>query len=303
MASPHIAKLSLVEYDSKKHRVEDLSLALLDGKFYENTGQFPLASQDKPRLGGAFMRLGFTEQVAGSGTAGTPPPINLLLRSCGWTYVNTPSTSDVYTMNGLLTSGGLTVDVYYGNAIKGSLTSAIMESGRLAFRHGEPIKLEAGLVGLYTAPTEASGSAVLATQATPLVCKTLATTTLGGDVMRGLKECIIDFGSEAPMREGFDSGSTQGYYAAKPVNQEPKAELLFEFLDYSTANYYTDMTSETGLALSIVTGATAGNILTVAGTGYMNDFVKIEEVDGIYQVRLSLSFGWGSGEPLVLSFT
>src|SRR5512146_738858 len=62
---------------------------------------------------GEGIKISFTAELKGSGTAGTPPEIGVLLEACGMTHTNSPGVSDTYDPNSDLESVQGSVTIYF----------------------------------------------------------------------------------------------------------------------------------------------------------------------------------------------
>lgn len=77
-------------------KVEEPSWANEDASMIERPATKNLMSPEQQIFGGSLMTVTFSTEVKGSGTAGTPPEIDPLLRCCGLGVTNVPATSDTY---------------------------------------------------------------------------------------------------------------------------------------------------------------------------------------------------------------
>jgi len=299
MAAPHITAMSEVEFDSVSHRVENLNIDPVKSDVHETTGQIPISKRDTPVTGAQWTEPSFDYWLAGSGTAGTPPAFDAALLSCGLNYANDPGTSDTYLVTGDLVTDTTPVDITQslGDAVSIACKGCVGNMS-IALRPGEPAKASFTFAGKYTEPTEAALSASIATSAHPPACKGMVI-TVGTKTLK-LKEVNINLNNEnnSPNYSIYD---TTGIEAPDLVNQMPEWDVLAVLPDFSTANYWADLTAETETAFSAVLGATAGNILTITGDGYLRAAPEITDVGGVVCVRLRYRMGWGADNTKLTS--
>lgn len=77
-------------------KVEDPSWANEDASMIERPAVKNNMSPEQQVYGGSLKTVTFTTEIKGSGTAGTPPEIDPLLRTSGLGVTNVPATSDTY---------------------------------------------------------------------------------------------------------------------------------------------------------------------------------------------------------------
>lgn len=296
MTNPHIIELSRFEWNSKLHRVEDVSdLSMTQATMTDNINQFPNTNEDKPFVGVQWAELGFTTQISGSGTAGTAPKDDLLYKACGLKHVNSPGTSDTYSWSGLTHTDftALAVDWAIGNTLKQSITGM---AGTAVFqkRPGMPERGLWSWSGLYAIPTEAALSSALDSDADPVVCKNLVTTLNTVDVIQ--KEVDIDLSVETNAPNENISASN-GVDAPDIIKSGPPiTRILMELPALSALDFLSLFTAQTKITYVSVLGTSAGNIITDTVEGFMISPPVFSNLNGILMVEIVIKSSTESGD-------
>lgn len=89
--------------------VEDLDWSFADVIMHQRNPVKPSLGSLGDLFAGALIEITGRVELKGSGTAGTPPEIDALLRGCSHKVVNVPATSDTYS---LISTGQESVTVY-----------------------------------------------------------------------------------------------------------------------------------------------------------------------------------------------
>ena len=281
----HLMKLSEVEWGSKNHRCFEVDFNPIRKDSHRGTHQFPITKRDYFVPGALWTEPSFSIWGSGSATAGTPPEIDALLQATGLAYANSPGVSDTYTADGALGTNqvAVNVDTYIGDGLKVDSDNCVF-GATLTMRPGEPVRWDFRGAGTYVAPTEAAGSAALATSAHPVACKGL-TMTLATDTLV-IKEYIARLGNQNSS-PNYDICGTHGVASPELTDQDVTAEMLVVLPTFATENYFTNFTTPLKVAFSGVVGATAGNILTITCDYYQYDYA-LEDVNGVLCARLFL---------------
>lgn len=300
--SPHLLVNTRLEYGSAVHLVRLNSPDIEKVEMFNQTDQLPQDKADPPRVGKQWTELSFSEEIYGSGTAGTEPPLATALKACAWKAANDPGASETYSMNNNLSDDltAATFDVYHGNDVKNSCPDSV-GSMNFLLEPGMPGIFNFDFGGKYVVPSEAEGSASKHTGARPPVCVNL-TATIGGKTLV-LKKL-----------EGGDGNTTDnpnpdlveefGIGTGNIVSKEPFITATFEFPDFSELNAVTSLLAETKLAISAVLGAVAGNIITFTMDGFLraNPENSIDSGKLIQKLDLVMSYQDGD-DPLEIAFT
>lgn len=296
----HLTKLTVCEWDSKKHRVMNYSGGPV-GDVHNAHDQVPIADRNHPIDGAMWATWNGSTYIPGSGAAGTAPPTALLLKAVGASETVNAGVSVVYTFAGAIASTTpVTIDTYIGNTYKVQTTACVGDA-TFRFLPGQRAIADWSLNGTYTAPTEAAGSAVIEVAASPEPCKGLAC-TLNSDTLI-LKSITIPLNNETDV-PNYDLNAVTGVSTPNLIDTNPAMEIVAVMPALATANYYTDLLAETEMAFSMVIGATVGNILTVTADTYLAAVPELIEEGGKLGVRLLLETGWlSTNTKLTFTYT
>jgi len=302
MAAPWFDTQTRVEDGTNLLAVQNIKPDWIVSESYDNNINRPIATRDIPRAGKIWTEPGFESQIAGSGAAGTAPPEGTLFAAAGMAEAVVVSTSVTYTWSLThATTKIAALSQFIGNGLKQPSTNCLLDAvfrGRV----GAPLIAAWSGWGQYTAPTEATGSDTLGTKAVPIIGRDL-TGTLASDSLH-IREFDIALNNESNSpNDRLTGSSTTGVDLPDLVDSTPTLSLLAEIPAFSTENYYTDYTSGTTLALSMVYGASAGNILTITGTFYLNAAPAVEWVNKTAYHRLTADMGYDTSELLKFTFT
>lgn len=286
MAAPHKQKLTEVVVSTKV-------IPVFGGTANINTGDTHLRSEAQPLFGrgkpsSGILRSGMSGllvEIAGSGTAGTAPNIDAFWEMCGLIGTNDPGVSEIYAYGATLNHVSSTVGVFQGDALQQDMADGV-GTAIITGEVGKPLMASLDYLGRWTAPTEASNAVVLATSADAPILKA-ATMTLNSDdlVWRSFELALNNTLTERP-----DASEANGIAVPLITNRNNTLKLVFETPDFSTANHWTDWNASTKLPFSLVVGATAGNIITIAGDTYIAAAPTITEDGELYVTELDLEF-------------
>lgn len=301
MATPDVIVLTKISADGTLFQASDVDFTNANANVFENTAQFPLSRQDRPRMGEVWSKAAFSVQLAGSGidpsVTATPPVFDALLTACSLKKTVNVGTSVVYESEGTTVTlgaanAGVTINQVIGDQYKNIIGVAV---GKLVleFTNGEPGKAIFDFDGKYIAPTDASSSDTLGTTARPPVCKAM-TVTLGG-INLIPKKVTIDLGNVILSPRG-DLTGTNSIINALVVDQQPVITVEAEKIAVATFNSVTRAIAETKTTLAIVLGATVGNILTIGCDMYPMDVPQFSDVGGILGQTLVYKQSWASGD-------
>lgn len=293
---PHVIAATTMEWGSKTHRVFDVSWDVVNADVYDTTVQMPMTKRNHPVPGALYTVISFKTLLAGSGAgagAAKTPPMGALLKACGLKETISTTVSTTYAWTGDLTTDTTPVDIdlYLGAAVKLPIGSAV---GNVSFDFtaAQPCVMTFDMVGTYTAPTEAAGSADDETHGNPFPCKNM-TLTVGTKTLV-TKNLTINLNNENNA-VNYDAAAANGIDDPDLVNQNPTFSVLAEMPAFSTANYWTDLAAETNTVLAAVLGVGASNINTFAMSGYLRAHPVISDVNGIAAIGLDYQMGTLSG--------
>lgn len=293
MTAPHIFNETEIEWDSKAHRVFNLTDDPLKKDSFPSTGHVPIKFREHVVAGGLWTEIGFSVWAAGSGVVATAPPFGPLMIAAGLDENVDAGVSVTYDCDGALklNTTAVDIDIAYGDLLKIECNDTVMNMIQ-TFRPGEPVETAFEGAGTYTVPTEAAITASIETKAHPVAAKGL-TVTLANETLV-MKECVLNLGNENNS-PNYDIAATNGVQKPIVTDTDPTVEILALIPATGTADYFSDFISEAKLAFSLVLGSVAGNIMTVTADLYLRDYT-MTTVDGIAAIRLIGEHSWTSGE-------
>ena len=254
-------------------------------------------------LGKLYVEVDLEIEVKNGGTRGTVyPPMSALLQSAALVETVNAGTSVVYAPTSAPFSASyfgpgksVTISVYE-NGIYHSVKGCIATSCKFVMKAGKFWLLQMKLRGLYVAPTDAAFPSVTYVETVKPPVWASGTFTIDG-FSAVLSGCDIDFGLEAALRE--DPTTPYGVKGFLITGRDPKGTMDPE-LD-SVANYdiFGKMVSRNEGALSVSTGATSGNIITIACPKVQYGDVKYGDRGGVRIVQVPLNFNQSSGDDWI----
>lgn len=272
-----------------------------------NTGDTHLRSEAQPIFArgpgvSGIQRsviAGLLVEIAGSGSAGTAPNIDALYEACGLKGTNDPGVSEIYAHDATISHTAVTLEAYQGDTLQQDLTSG---AGNMVITGtpGIPLMGSFDLNGIWTAPTEDTNAATLATSADAPIFKA-STMTLASDdlVWRSFELNLNNEVTERP-----DGGATEGIAPPLITNINHRITLVAEVPAFSVANYWTSWEGSTKMAFSMVVGSTAGNIITITASLYHAAAPVMSFDGGIQLVTLDLEVSeLADDDQLAIAFT
>lgn len=211
--------------------------------------------------------LVFSTELAGSGTAGTPPPWGKLLMMCGFAETVTATSRVEYTP---AQSGFKSATVFAENNGLLEQYCYMMGASKLDFVVGSIPGLEVASKGLVTSVaagslgaktftawrrSQAVGS--INTSKMTLGAVTYAAGVIGGGTNFDFKSYTLDCGQDVQILE-LAASRTVGIYDMKP-----KVEVVVDLTPAQHAQFVNDMKAGNTTGLGFVHGAAAGSKLVV----------------------------------------
>jgi len=205
------------------------------------------------------VQVTFEVEYAGSGTAGTAPRYGSLLKACGFSETLVASTSATYAP---VSSSFSSVTIYYStDGVRHKVTGCRGTFSLNLTANQIPV-INFTMTGQYVAPTDtADPTPTFTNQATPRIFNDTYTTafTLFSETDLPLQSCQLDVGNEIVYRELVNSDKE-----VTLVNRAGSGSLVIEMPTLASHDFFADAVASTTGNLSIVHGATAGNIITLA---------------------------------------
>lgn len=205
------------------------------------------------------VQVTFEVEYAGSGTAGTAPRYGSLLKACGFSEVLVDNSSATYAPT---SSGFKSVTIYYStDGVRHKVTGCRGTFSLNLTANQIPV-INFTMTGQYVAPTDtADPTPTFTNQAAPKIFNDTNTTafTLFSETDLSLQSCQLDVGNEIVYRELVNSDKE-----VTLVNRASSGSLVIEMPTLASHDFFADAVASTAGNLSIVHGATAGNIITLA---------------------------------------
>lgn len=240
--------------------------------------------------GGRLESRSFDVEVKGSGTAGTPPEIDELLRSCAMAVTNVPATSDTYKP---ASSSHESCTIY--DYLDGKRTILTGCRGNLtgAGEAGGVFKFSFTMTGHVAAETDIA-------LASPTYDSTVPVALVSVPFSIGAYSAIInalnfDMGNTVSMPP--DISASDGYGEIQIVSRGITGSFDPENVLIATNDFKDDFISGTNLVLDTgVIGGTAGNKVQITLPAvYYNDFSDGDR-DGISTLEMPFAALESSGD-------
>lgn len=206
---------------------------------------------------GLHVVVEFDTELAGSGTAGTAPAWGPLLRGCGYAEVVSAGVSTVYSP---ITQSieSLYMKFWMGatlHVLKGARGTAKIT----ADAQGIPM-VHWTFTGLWVAPSEtaAASPTLTAFKKPAIVNKTNTPTFTVNSVPLVMRNFSLDLGNQVEPRLLVNSESVL------ITDHREQIDFTCEAVPVSTLDVYGLANAQTTVAVNLVHGVTAGNIITIA---------------------------------------
>lgn len=256
-------------------------------------------SPAQPLLGQRWYEISFVVELRGSGSEGTAPQaIGDLLESCGMAETVVGGASVTYDP---ASSSIKSCTIYaYLDGLQHQFHGC-RGNVRLLLNTGETAKLEFTMMGKYEAPTDvAIASPTYDSTVPPVVLD--SSFTFDSDATLLAQNLELDLGSVVSTRPDFNE--TTGIEGFAITAREgggsfnPEAELIAGY------DFWTIWTASTQKALSVVVGATAGNICTITCPKVVLEGLGYGDREGvrIFDIPFKLSRDSGDDE-IAIAFT
>ncbi len=251
----------------------------------------------------------FRLPLKGSGTAGTAPEFDAVLKSLGLDVTNAPATSDTYapvsTFSGAGNPGGsyscsLLVDGFRYAGKNGFCTAT------MAGDIGQPGFLEVTYTGGYVAPAADALEAVSGYDTTIPPAFMGGTFAIGGATPTGINAFSLDFGGNVVLIE--DVNDAHGIAGARLTDRTVTGTVSVEML-IARDDFALWAAGTTGAITTGVIGGTAGNRWALTITRAWRDTPSMAQEDGIVKHTIPFMASSvvtdveGTTDPLTLAFT
>jgi hypothetical protein len=209
-------------------------------------------------ISGRMAKASFAVELAGSGTAGTVPKWDPLMRACGFDETVAAATSVTYLP--VSTAQESVCLRFFADGTQHTLQGA-RGTWALEMAAGEIPKLRFEFTALYTAATAVSNPAATFTnQAKPVAVNSDNTTAVS---VHGFAACLeslsLDLANDVVFRQL--AGCTQN---VQITDRKPSGEFTVEAPALGSKDYFAGLSAQTLAAISLQHGQTAGNICTLS---------------------------------------
>ena len=207
-------------------------------------------------LANTRVSITFQVELAGSGTAGTPPRYGALLRACGLLEAIVASTSVTYTPR---SAGFESATIYFNNDGIRHVLTGCRGTFTLNGEVGQIPTLDFTMIGVYNAPSDvALPTTTYSQQASPLIFRQGNTSAFQFFSYAGcLQSVSFDMANETVYRELV--GCTKEILI---TNRAPAGTVMIEAPTLATKDYFNIAQTETTGNLTFLHGTAAGNRVT-----------------------------------------
>lgn len=240
----------------------------------------PYLGNSDQLLANSRVRCTFDVELAGSGTAGTAPRYDALLKACGMSATIVASTSVTYAP--VSSSFSSCTIVYNVDGVQHKLTGA-RGTVTMNCELGQIPTLQFEMTGIYNAPTDTAQPAVTySNQATPLIFKEGNTSAFQFFSYSGcLNSVSFNLANEIVYRELI--GCTKEVLI---TNRAPAGEVSIEAPTIATKDYFSLALGSTTGNLTFLHGTTAGNRVTFTASQVDLTQPSYTDQDGITMLQL-----------------
>jgi hypothetical protein len=240
----------------------------------------PYLGNSDQLLANSRVLCSFEVELAGSGTAGTAPRYDALLKACGMSATIVASTSVTYAP--VSASFSSCTIVYNVDGVQHKLTGA-RGTVTMNCELGQIPTLQFEMTGIYNAPTDtAQPSVTYSNQATPLIFKEGNTSAFQFFSYAGcLNSVSFNLANEIIYRELI--GCTKEVII---TNRAPAGDVSIEAPTIATKDFFTLALGSTTGNLTFLHGTTAGNRVTFTAPQVDITQPSYTDQDGIQMLQL-----------------
>ena len=230
----------------------------------------------------AFQRveISFEVELAGSGTAGTAPAWDPLIRACGCSVATVADTSVTYAPRS--SSFESATLYYYTDGVRHKVTGA-RGTFSINAEVGAIPTLSFSMVGIYNAPDDsANPTPTYQNQAKPVLFKNGNTTSQQLFSFAGAVQSFsFDLNAATTYRE-LVGGTKEVLY----TDRKPSGSIVLEAELMATHNFFTDITGTSTGNNTFQHGQTGGNIVTFSAPQTDLTSATYSDSDGIQMLNL-----------------
>jgi len=202
--------------------------------------------------------VSFTVEYSGSGTAGTAPKYDPILRACGLNDSTVEDTSVTYAP---VSTDFESCTIHYDTDGIRHIVTGCRGTFTISLNANQIPVFNFTMTGQYNAPTDtASPTLTFNNQATPQIFNDTNTTgfTIFSETGLALQSAEIDMGNNVVYRELVNSTKE-----VLITDRAATANFVIEAPTLAVHDFFADAVAGTSGNLSIVHGDTAGNIITL----------------------------------------
>ncbi len=249
-------------------------------------------------IGKRFVQVKFRTEVKGSGTAGTAyTPLGAALQATGMTETISAGVSVTYAPTSTAASAsyygpGKSVTIeWYQDGMKHVIAGAVGKK-TIKFDAAKIAYFEFEFTGVYAEPTDATpGTQTYNATKPPLVLGVTFTVQTLSAIIQSL---TVQDGNE--IAERTSAAASTGILGFMISNRNPVANIDPEMESVATHNFFNKVTTAAEGSMSIVVGATAGNILTATWPKAQYVGPKYAERNGIVTLQMQIQLNQNAGD-------
>lgn len=262
--------------------------------------------------GTLLVRVSFSTMLKGSGAAGTAPEIGPLLKACGFLETIVGAASVTYTPAsefGVLATGYQSVTLYlqdgtHQHQVHGCYGTFSIDANPASFP-----KVSWQFTGLYERPTDLAVITAPTYETTrPQPSRGLTMSLVGQAAGVAFQPVSFTLDLNREVHVSRSMAAAFGVAAVEIGRCVPAGTFGAVLLPIASHDWYADLEAATVAAMSIVWGGTAGNIVTLTGSGGTGGMAVRSlgraEDNGVLTLDAGYSMGRSAGDDVLsLEFT
>lgn len=241
-----------------------------------------LAADRQPIYGDALKTITFDVKVKGSGTAGTPPEIDPLLRMCAMQVTNVPATSDTYAPVSDFDTQETGTLYFPMDGLRHILTGCV-GTFTVNFETNNVIAFSFTFTGHSSKPTDVPFAAGTFDATVPPVIQAAAFTV--GGYAAVINALSFDYGAAISMPKDMNAADGYGVLGIGKFSAKGSFDPLM--VTAATNDFMGDLEDGTSMALTTgVIGSTAGNRVQISmpAIAYVDMSPGSREIHRTYEV-------------------
>ena len=249
------------------------TVEMVDRKIINNSFSTPAGVPGKK-----YIEATITVELAGSGTAATPPAWANLFEACG---CEKEATSDYVSYR--LGNSEKTATIYFW--LDGSLIKLVsgMGSAKINLTAGDIGKVEFTFKGLYVTPEDVTQPTNTPTSPLPPIVKS-AGLSIGG-YSPVAQSVSLDFGNDVKLRENINA--PDGYSFAYIADRSPNGSIDPDAFSRGAHDVWAKLESGSTESLELTVGETAGNKVKISCPAIQYTGVEFGDRDGLLTMPLN----------------